>query len=460
MDATKSNERRSTQQQQQIPIPLSPLTEWPQYHKPSSTTSRYHHHHHPPDDVKRKLARCHRKLFGKSMKYRDSDHDDEAAAAAAAAGQTYNDRRALMLGVLGCPLAPVSVDHHNCCCITADFNYNIKHIPLVRSTAQYIIHQYLAATGCLKTMSTNQQQQQQSGYYKNMYTTGTVKMTCCETEVSSIQGESVTNSGGGRSHETDHVNGCFVLWQMLPGMWSLELVLSSGNKVLAGSDGDRVWSHSPSRGNQIAKGPKRPLRRIIQGLDPKSTAKLFAKAERLGDKKIGDEECFVLKVCATNEDLIARNYGSGPIMVEVLRHVLYGYFSQKSGLLVYMEDSQLTRAMVGQDHVKHTNKHGTQNLTQTVWSEDDKSFCDEIIDEVMYWETSIGSSIGDYKEVEGLVVAHQGRSVATVFGFPDLCLQVEHPYMYRTRFEEVWNIDDIAFNIHGLSAHSFLPPSG
>lgn len=124
----------------------------------------------------------------------------------------------------------------------------------------------MAATGCLKTMTTgaHNQQQLQSGYYKNMYTSGTVKMTCCETEVSSIQGESVTNSGGGRPHETDHVDGCFVLWQMLPGMWSLELVLSSGNKVLAGSDGDTVWSHSPSRGNQIAKGPKRPLRRIIQ----------------------------------------------------------------------------------------------------------------------------------------------------------------------------------------------------
>lgn len=184
---------------------------------------------------------------------------------------------------------------------------------------------------------------------------------------------------------------------------------------------------------------------------------LFAKAEHLGDKKIGEEECFVLKVCATNEDMIARNYGSGPILVEVLRHVLYGYFSQKSGLLVYMEDSQLTRAMVGHDHIKQTK----QNTTQRGWSEDDKSFCDDqMIDEVMYWETSIGSSIGDYKEVEGLMVAHQGRSVATVFGFPDLCLQVEHPYMYRTRFEEVWNIDDIAFNIHGLSAHSFLPPSG
>ncbi|GJU37328.1 histone acetyltransferase GCN5 isoform X2 [Tanacetum coccineum] len=65
-----------------------------------------------------------------------------------------------------------------------------------------------------------------------MYTIGTVKMMCCETENSSAKGESVTDSGRG-SQATDNVNGCFVLWQMVPRMWSLELVLSSGNKVMA-----------------------------------------------------------------------------------------------------------------------------------------------------------------------------------------------------------------------------------
>ncbi|KAL8226416.1 hypothetical protein R6Q57_016248 [Mikania cordata] len=425
MDATKSNDKRSTP-----PIPLSPLTEWPVY----LHTSRYHQ----LPEVKR---RGRRKLLGlgkasKSGRFHDSDNDSD----------NCDDRRDLLLRVLGCPLAPISVDQ-TCC--TNDFLHNIKHIPLVRSTAQYIIQQYLAATGCLKMMSTGAHHQQpQQGYFKNMYTTGTVKMKCCETEVSSIRGQSISNSGG-RSHETDNVNGCFVLWQMVPGMWSLELVLSSGNKVLAGSDGDTVWSHTPSLGKQVAKGPKRPLRRSIQGLDPKSTAMLFAKAEHIGDKKIGEEECFVLKVCATAEDLIARSYGPIPssspglVLVEVLRHVLYGYFSQKSGLLVYMEDSQLTRAIVGHDHINNAN-----SLSD-----------DQTLEDVMYWETSIGSSIGDYKEVEGLMVAHQGRSVATVFGFPDFCLQAEQPFVYRTRFEELWNIDDIAFNIHGLSPHSFLPPS-
>ncbi|KAI7742210.1 hypothetical protein M8C21_017766 [Ambrosia artemisiifolia] len=433
--ATKSHDKKPTQP---IPVPLSPLTEWPEF----VNTSRYCPQQQQPDQARRRGIRRGRKLLrlGKTSRCHDSDDGGDDGSCVSERWRNINDKRVLLLGVLGCPLAPISVEHG--CGGSADLQYNIKDIPFERSTAQYIIHQYLAATGCLKMMSTNSPQQQQSGYYKNMYTSGTVKMTCCETEISSIQGQRVTNTSG-RSHETDNVNGCFVLWQMVPGMWSLELVLSSGNKVLAGSDGETVWSHTPSLGKQIAKGPKRPLRRIIQGLDPKSTAMLFAKAERLGDKKIGGEECFVLKVCASTEDLIARDHGPGPILVEVLRHVLYGYFSQKSGLLVYMEDSQLTRAIVGHDH-----------------SDDSNIFCDDQkIEEVMYWETSIGSSIGDYKAVEGLMVAHQGRSVATVFGFPDLCLQDQQPYMYRTRFEEVWNIDDIAFNIHGLSSHSFLPPS-
>lgn len=114
--------------------------------------------------------------------------------------------------------------------------------------AHYIIQQYLAATGCLK----------QQKCAKNMYATGSVKMIRCETEVSS--GKSVKTVGT-RCEDT----GCFVLWQMLPGMWSLELVVG-GSKVVAGSDGNTVWRHTPWLGTHAAKGPQRPLRRIIQVL--------------------------------------------------------------------------------------------------------------------------------------------------------------------------------------------------
>ena len=80
-------------------------------------------------------------------------------------------------------------------------------------------------------------------------------------------------------------------------------------------------------------------------MDPKSTASLFAgKARCLGEKRIGDEDCFVLKVAADRAKVMERNEGPA----EVIRHVLYGYFSQKSGLLIYLEDSHLTRVLVQQ----------------------------------------------------------------------------------------------------------------
>lgn len=301
----------------------------------------------------------------------------------------------LLLGVLGCPLAPIPLAnlqiHH----------LRVKDIPFETSSAYYILRQYLAATGCLKKQKCN----------KNMYTTGMVKMICCETEISSGKG---VKSLGTRSGE----NGCFVLWQMTPGMWSLELVVG-GNKVVAGSNGKIVWRHTPWLGTHAAKGPQRPLRRIIQGLDPKSTASLFAKAQCLGEKRIGEDDCFVLKVAADRAVVMERNEGPA----EVLRHVLYGYFCQRSGLLLYLEDSHLTRVQSpGNDTV--------------------------------YWETTIGSSIGDYRDIDGTLIAHQGKSIATVFRFGDMSLQHS-----RTRMEEIWRIDDVVFDVPGLSIDYFIPPA-
>ncbi|KAJ6768277.1 LIPASE [Salix koriyanagi] len=301
----------------------------------------------------------------------------------------------LLLGVLGCPLAPIPLVNDPI------HRIHIKNTPIENSAAHYIIQQYLASTGCLK--------QQKS--IKNMYSTGSVKMVRCETEISS--GKNV-KSLGTRSGE----NGCFVLWQMLPGMWSLELVVGE-NKVIAGSDGKTVWRHTPWLGTHAAKGPQRPLRRIIQGLDPKNTANLFGKAQCLGEKRIGENDCFVLKVAADREAVIERSEGPA----EVLRHVLYGYFCQKSGLLIYLEDSHLTRVQTPEN-------------------------------ETIYWETTIGSSIGDYRDVDGVLIAHQGRSIATVFRFEEL--SVQHS---RTRMEEVWRIDDVVFNVQGLSMDSFIPPA-
>ncbi|XP_065853310.1 uncharacterized protein [Euphorbia lathyris] len=307
----------------------------------------------------------------------------------------------LLLGVLGCPLAPIPLlinDDH-----VLQVNLHIKDIPMENCIAHYIIQQYLAATGCLKAAGEKKN--------KNMYATGSVKMIRCETEIST--GKNV-KSLGTRSGE----NGCFVVWQMLPGMWSLELVVG-GNKVIAGSDGKTVWRHTPWLGTHAAKGPQRPLRRLIQGLDPKSTASLFSKAQCLGEKTIGEDDCFVLKVSADKEAVMERSEGAA----EVLRHVLYGYFCQKSGLLIYLEDSHLTRVQTPEN-------------------------------DTIYWETTIGSSIGDYRDVDGILIAHQGRSIATVFRFEEE--SVQHS---RTRMEEIWRIDDVVFNVPGLSFDSFIPPA-
>ncbi|KAJ0982862.1 hypothetical protein J5N97_011117 [Dioscorea zingiberensis] len=282
----------------------------------------------------------------------------------------------LMLGVLACPLSPVSAQAEQ------TTHFSIKDSPIEASSARYIVHQYLAATGCLKPKKTE---------VKSRYIAGSLKM---------VYDESTTESG------------CFVLWQMSPDMWLVDMVVGRC-KVVAGSNGGVIWRHMPWLGPHAARGPPRPLRRIIQGLDPKVTARVFENAHCIGEKRIGDDDCFVLKV----------SMNMGVLNAEVIRHVLYGYFSQRSGLIVYIEDPHLTRV-------------------QTLG-----------IDTV-YWETTIGSTIEDYREIDGTLIAHQGRTVATVFRFGK-----GSGNEIRTRMVEKWRIDDVVFDVPGLSIDCFIPPA-
>lgn len=57
--------------------------------------------------------------------------------------------------------------------------------------------------------------------------------------------------------------GCFVMWQMLPEKWLIELV-GGGHKISAGSDGEIAWRYTPWLGDHAAKGAIRPLRRTLQ----------------------------------------------------------------------------------------------------------------------------------------------------------------------------------------------------
>ncbi|MBA0771618.1 hypothetical protein Gotri_007111 [Gossypium trilobum] len=301
----------------------------------------------------------------------------------------------LLLGVMGAPLAPVHVSSTDPLPLLS-----IKDTPIETSSAQYILQQYTAASGGQKLQNS----------IRNAYAMGKLKMVACEYETPTT---TVKNRNVSKCAES----GGFVLWQMNPDMWYVELAVG-GSKVHAGCNGKLVWRHTPWLGAHTAKGPVRPLRRALQGLDPRTTASMFADARCIGEKKINGEDCFILKLCTDPQTLKARSEGPA----EIIRHVLFGYFSQKTGLLVQMEDSHLTRIQSnGGDAV--------------------------------YWETTINSFLEDYRSVEGIMVAHSGRSVVTLFRFGEVAMS--HT---KTKMEEAWTIEEVAFNVPGLSVDCFIPP--
>lgn len=75
--------------------------------------------------------------------------------------------------------------------------------------------------------------------------------------------ETATRVIKARNASRDAESGGFVLWQMAPDMWYVELAVG-GSKVHAGCNGKLVWRHTPWLGAHAAKGPVRPLRRALQ----------------------------------------------------------------------------------------------------------------------------------------------------------------------------------------------------
>ncbi|KAL8140197.1 hypothetical protein V2J09_006218 [Rumex salicifolius] len=298
-----------------------------------------------------------------------------------------------LLSVLGCPLFPISSSSSSS---SSSFHHHPANSLLeVSSSARYIIEHFRAATGCKKL----------EGHVKSIFATGKVSMTMVE--------EHGANSSPGPSHK-----GCFVMWEMVPNKWLIELVVGS-HKVLAGSDGKVAWRYTPWLGSHAAKGSVRPLRRALQGLDPMLVSQVFSQAQYMGEKEIMGVDCFALKLSADHADLADRSDSSA----EMIKHVTFGYFSQKSGLLVYLEDSYLTRI----------HSPGT---------------CP------MYWETTMGSKIEDYRVVDDVMIAHSGQTHAIITRFGDN-LKTGPTVL---RMEEAWAIDDLAFNVPGLSLDCFIPP--
>lgn len=112
------------------------------------------------------------------------------------------------------------------------------------SSAQYILQQYTAASGGLKLQNS----------IRNAYAMGKVRMVASEFETATrvVKNRNRCAESGG-----------FVLWQMDPDMWYVELAVG-GSKVHAGCNGKLVWRHTPWLGAHTAKGPVRPLRRALQ----------------------------------------------------------------------------------------------------------------------------------------------------------------------------------------------------
>lgn len=157
----------------------------------------------------------------------------------------------------------------------------------------------------------------------------------------------------------------------------------------------------------------------MQGMDPIAVSNIFSTAQYMGEKQICGMDCFVLKLSANQSELADR----GDSTAEMIKHVIFGYFSQRSGLLVFLEDSYLTRIQAP----------GTQPT---------------------YWETSMATRIEDYRAIEGVMIAHAGQSSVIITRFGDNL----KAGLSITRMEEVWMIDDLAFNVAGLSMDCFIPP--
>ncbi|KAG6750242.1 hypothetical protein POTOM_047336 [Populus tomentosa] len=273
----------------------------------------------------------------------------------------------------------------------------LKDCSVGASTAKYIVQQYIAAIGGPLALNS----------VKSMYAVGQVKMAASEMH----QGDDSVHAEG-----KSEVGG-FVLWQKNPDLWYLELVVS-GYKVSAGSDGKVAWNQSSSQASHANRGPPRPLRRFFQGLDPRCTANLFLEAVSITEKKVSNEDCFVLKLETDSNTLKAQSSSN----TEIVHHIIWGYFSQRTGLLVKFEDTKL---------VKMKPIKGNDNV---------------------FWETSMESVVGDYRYIEGINVAHSGKTTATLHRYGA-------SHNHKRKIEETWMIDEVDFNICGLSMDCFLPPA-
>ncbi|KAH0938524.1 hypothetical protein HID58_005985 [Brassica napus] len=223
-----------------------------------------------------------------------------------------------LLKIVGSPLIPFHVPLEFC------LSRPINDTSIEASTAKYIVQQYVAACGGPAALNA----------VKSMYAVGQVRMQGSEMVAGEDEGTTTTPVRLGKGN---FEVGGFVLWQKNPNLWFLELVVS-GFKISAGSDGKVAWNQSSTQPSQAHRGPPRPLRRFFQGLDPRCTASLFLDAVCIGEQTVNNEDCFVLKV-ETPADILKAQCSPN---TEVIHHTVWGYFSQRTGLLVKFGDTKLS----------------------------------------------------------------------------------------------------------------------
>ncbi|GJP75320.1 hypothetical protein CLOP_g5773 [Closterium sp. NIES-67] len=187
----------------------------------------------------------------------------------------------------------------------------------------------------------------------------------------------------------DAATGSFRVLQVPPNTWHMGISVGE-YRMEAACDGELVWRRSSWMPATTAKGPVRPLRHLLAGLDPPTVADVFAAGEYAGDESVEGDECMCLKVMANPLALMSMSTGGNTMggrqqdTCDVLAYQVEGLFSKASGLLVGLRDHHLTKTKT------------TSNTT-------------------IYWERVMVTRVEDFQPSEGgLLIPRRGRSVLSL----------------------------------------------